>query len=54
MSRNLPIPRSSLVWLLVAQALVMVPYLPHLPIWMIGLWVGCSLWRVQIVRMRAE
>lgn len=54
MSRNLPIPRSSLIWLLVAQALVMVPYLPHLPIWMIGLWVGCSLWRVQIVRMRAE
>jgi transglutaminase-like putative cysteine protease len=54
MSRNLPIPRSSLIWLLVAQALVMVPYLPHLPIWMIGLWLGCSLWRVQIVRMRAE
>jgi transglutaminase-like putative cysteine protease len=54
MNQGLLIPRASLIWLLLAQALVMVPYLAHLPIWMIGLWLGCSLWRVQILRMRAE
>lgn len=54
MNLNLPIPRTSLIWLLLAQALVMVSHLAHLPIWMIGLWLGCTVWRVQILRMRAE
>ncbi|TBU71612.1 DUF3488 domain-containing protein [Pseudomonas daroniae] len=47
------IPRISLTWLLVAQALVIVPHLGHLPLWVIGLWLGCAFWRVQIFRMRA-
>ena len=47
------IPRISLTWLLVAQALVIVPHLGHLPLWVIGLWLGCACWRVQIFRMRA-
>lgn len=47
------IPRISLTWLLVAQALVIVPHLMHLPLWVIGLWLGCAFWRVQIFRMRA-
>ena len=46
------IPRISLTWLLVAQALVIVPHLDHLPLWVIGLWLGCAGWRVQIFRMR--
>ena len=46
------IPRISLTWLLVAQALVIVPHLSHLPLWVIGLWLGCAGWRVQIFRMR--
>lgn len=46
------IPRISLTWLLVAQALVIVPHLGHLPLWVIGLWLGCAGWRVQIFRMR--
>lgn len=54
MNLSLPIPRSSLIWLLLAQALVMVPYLAHLPVWMLGLWLACSFWRVQILRMRAQ
>lgn len=54
MNLGLPIPRSSLIWLLLAQTLVMVPYLAHLPMWMLGLWLVCSLWRVQILRMRAQ
>lgn len=46
------IPRISLTWLLVAQALVIVPHLGHLPLWVIGLWLGCAGWRVQIFCMR--
>ncbi|WP_313520342.1 DUF3488 and transglutaminase-like domain-containing protein, partial [Pseudomonas sp.] len=47
------IPRVALTWLLVAQALVMVPHLFHLPAWTIALWLVCALWRIQIYRMRA-
>lgn len=53
MSAVQPIPRNGLVWLLVAQVLVIVPHLGHLPLWIIGLWLGCAIWRVQIFRMRA-
>jgi transglutaminase-like putative cysteine protease len=53
MSRVQAIPRISLTWLLVAQVLVIVPHLGHLPLWVIGLWLGCAAWRIQIYRMRA-
>lgn len=46
------IPRIALTWLLVAQALVIVPHLVHLPLWVVALWLGCAAWRVQIYRMR--
>lgn len=48
------IPRNGLIWLLVAQVLVIVPHLSHLPLWIIGLWAGCAFWRLQIFRMRAR
>ncbi len=54
MTRIEPIPRISLLWLLVAQLLVILPHLGHLPGWIIGLWLGCAFWRVQIFRMRAR
>lgn len=54
MSRLPGIPRIALTWLLVAQALVIVPHLMHLPMWMIALWLGAASWRVQIFRMRAR
>ncbi|GLX14403.1 protein-glutamine gamma-glutamyltransferase [Pseudomonas straminea] len=53
MSSIAGIPRISLTWLLVAQALVILPHTFHLPVWVIGLWLGCALWRIQIYRMRA-
>ncbi len=53
MSSVAGIPRISLTWLLVAQALVILPHALHLPLWAIGLWLGCALWRIQIFRMRA-
>lgn len=54
MSRVSGIPRISLTWLLVAQALVIAPHLGHLPLWVIALWLGCASWRIQIFRMRAR
>ncbi|CAD5109606.1 transglutaminase TgpA family protein [Zestomonas carbonaria] len=54
MSAAQPIPRIGLTWLLVAQALVIIPHLGHLPLWIIGLWLGCAAWRIQIFLMRAQ
>ncbi|HBC00313.1 MAG TPA: DUF3488 domain-containing protein, partial [Pseudomonas sp.] len=54
MSAKPGIPRNSLIWLLVAQVLVILPHLTHLPLWIIGLWLGCASWRIQIFRMRAR
>ncbi|OHC31690.1 MAG: transglutaminase [Pseudomonadales bacterium RIFCSPLOWO2_12_59_9] len=48
-----PIPRISLTWLLVAQALVILPHIGHLPLWVLAMWLFCAGWRVQIFRMRA-
>lgn len=49
-----PIPRIALTWLLVAQVLVILPHLFHLPLWIIGLWLLCAGWRIQVFRMRAR
>jgi len=54
MSSIQPIPRNGLLWLLIAQVLVILPHLSHLPLWIIGLWIGCAVWRIQIFRMRAR
>ncbi|MCP8467322.1 DUF3488 and transglutaminase-like domain-containing protein [Pseudomonas sp. ZM23] len=54
MSAAQGIPRVALTWLLVAQAVVIIPHLGHLPLWIVGLWLGCAWWRVQVFRMRAN
>ncbi|EPM98726.1 transglutaminase, partial [Pseudomonas syringae pv. actinidiae ICMP 19070] len=43
-----PIPRVSLTWLLLAQALVVLPFVQHVPISITLLWLGCTFWRVQV------
>ncbi|GFM89922.1 transglutaminase [Pseudomonas cichorii] len=49
-----PVPRPGLIWLLLAQALVILPFITHLPVSIILLWLGCMAWRVQVMRMRAR
>lgn len=41
-----------LLWLLGAEALVMVPLWLNVPLWLLGLWLGCSLWRAWLSRRR--
>ena len=52
MSRVTTIPRISLTWLLVAQVLVIIPHLTHLPLWIIGLWLGSAGSRGPMARYR--
>nr|MBF0681902.1 DUF3488 domain-containing protein [Pseudomonas sp.] len=54
MSERPGIPRNGLIWLLVAQVLVILPHLGHLPLWIIAMWLACAGWRIQIFRMRAR
>lgn len=54
MSSRQVIPRNGLIWLLVAQVLVILPHLGHLPLWVTALWLACATWRIQIFRMRAR
>ena len=53
-SLSKPIPRVSLNWLLIAQALVIVPFSLHVPVALLVLWLACSFWRIQIFRMRVR
>jgi len=46
--------RSTLLWLLFAQALVIIPHLGHLPLWTMMLWLVCAGLRIQIYLMRAR
>lgn len=44
------LPRSALYWLLGAEALVLVPLWPNVPVWLMGLWLACSGWRLWVER----
>ncbi|MEX1032657.1 MAG: DUF3488 and transglutaminase-like domain-containing protein [Cellvibrionaceae bacterium] len=46
------IPRNTLLWLLGAQTLLIIPHLSRLPIWMLLAWFIVVVWRVQIFRGR--
>jgi len=44
----------ALHWLLMAQLLVVLPHLLYVPLWIIGLELGCLVWRLQIIRGQAR
>ncbi|MGH1470010.1 MAG: transglutaminase TgpA family protein [Cellvibrionaceae bacterium] len=50
MSLFYQIPRHSLLWLLAAQALLIIPHVQRLPIWLLVAWFVTVFWRVQIFR----
>ena len=53
-SANTQIPRSSIIWLLIAQFAVMVPHSPRLSWWMIVIWLLCAFWRLAMFRGEAS
>jgi len=44
------LPRNSLVWMLFAQAALILPHVQHLPAWLLFAWSLVVLWRIQIFR----
>lgn len=44
------LPRASLAWLLVAQAIILVPHSVHAPLWLWAGWLWVVTWRWQIFR----
>lgn len=44
------ITRASLIWLLVSQILVILPFLFHLPIWLLPLMILSAAWRLRAIR----
>ncbi|EED33113.1 transglutaminase domain protein [gamma proteobacterium NOR5-3] len=48
------LPRPALLWIIVAQALLLLPHLPRLPLWVAGVYLLAFAWRVQAFRGRME
>jgi transglutaminase-like putative cysteine protease len=48
------LPRPALVWIIAAQSLLLLPHLPRLPYWVVGVYLLAFLWRVQAFRGRWE
>lgn len=46
------IHRDNLIWMLVAQAVSILPLLFYLPVWLIVFWMAAIVWRLQIHRMK--
>jgi len=52
MSQVFVIPRQCMGWILVAQAVVMVPHIERLPLWILAAWAIAALWRLMIFNGR--
>jgi transglutaminase-like putative cysteine protease len=48
------LPRPALAWIIAAQALLLVPHLARVPLWVIAVYLFAFAWRVQAYRGRAE
>ena len=48
------LPRGALVWIIAAQALLLLPHLGRIPPWVVGVYLLAFAWRVQAFRGRAE
>lgn len=48
------LPRPALLWIILAQGLLLLPHLERLPIWVGAVYVSAFIWRVQAFRGRVE
>ncbi|WP_439100924.1 transglutaminase TgpA family protein [Congregibacter sp.] len=54
MKQSEQLPRPALLWIIVAQALLLLPHLPRLPLWVAAVYLLAFIWRVQAFRGRVE
>lgn len=52
MSLLFQVPRYCLLWLLIAQSLIILPHSERLPSWVLIAWIVCVSWRLMIFRGR--
>lgn len=48
------LPRAALAWIIAAQALLLAPHLPRVPVWVVLVYVAAFAWRVEAFRGRME
>jgi len=48
------LPRPALVWIIVAQALLLAPHVLRIPLWVIAVYLVAFAWRIQAFRGRLE
>ncbi|MFT7321812.1 transglutaminase TgpA family protein [Congregibacter sp.] len=48
------LPRPALLWIIAAQALLLLPHLSRLPVWVAAVYLLAFVWRVQAFRGRME
>ncbi len=47
------LPRRALAWLIACQFAVIIPHLVRVPLWVAAVYLGASIWRLQMHRQRA-
>lgn len=48
------LPRRAMLWLVLCQFVVVIPHLVRVPLWVIAVYIGAALWRIQMYRGRSE
>ena len=51
---DLQITRTSIIWLLVSQVLIMLPFLPDMPFWLFPLLIISAVWRFRMLKGHAQ
>ncbi len=46
--------RRAMLWLIACQFLVFIPHFARVPVWIIAVYIGAALWRVQMYRAHAN
>ena len=53
MNTDAALPRRALWWLIGCQFYVILPHLTRVPLWVLAIYLGAALWRLQMHRERA-
>ncbi|GAB5414099.1 MAG: protein-glutamine gamma-glutamyltransferase TgpA [Congregibacter sp.] len=48
------VPRTALAWIILSQALLLLPHITRIPLWVVAVYAAAFGWRVQMFRGRAE